>query len=182
MSQLFKLVTPPRNPFETGTPKAWEKIEIRLGSALPADYRTFIDCYGTGSFDDIISVYNPFTQNESLNLFYALDTLHQASRQTRLRSDPIWSVVHPFELFPAPEGLLPWGFTTNIGNFFFWQVKGKPETWEIILYNLRNGEYEVWKYSLTEFLYQIFTREIKSVLLPEDYPPLDKVVTFIPVG
>ena len=56
MSQLFKLVTPPRNPFETGTPKAWEKIEIRLGSALPADYRTFIDCYGTGSFDDIISV------------------------------------------------------------------------------------------------------------------------------
>ncbi len=179
MYPLFDLVAPPREPLETGNPKTWEQAEARLGSALPSDYKAFIDRYGSGSFDDFILVYNLFACNEYHNLFYALDTLHQSSRQTRLKGDPAWSVVHPFDLFPAPEGLLPWGCTTHMEDIFFWQVKGKPETWETIFYHLRTGEYEVWKHPLTVFLYQLFTRKIESVLLAEDYPPFGGTVTFI---
>lgn len=189
LDQLIHLAPPPPNPQETGTPKNWGKIEKRLGIQLPPDYKSFIDCYGTGSFDDFIMVYNPFAQNEYLNPFYVLDTLHQADRQAQLMGDPAWTAVHPFELYPAPEGLLPWGGTTpavslggttNLGEFFFWQIKGPPESWETIFYNLRSGEYEVWKHSLTEFLYRLFTRQIESVLLPEDYPTSDAPVEFIP--
>ena len=188
--RLTRIIPSPFAPQETGTPKSWEKIEQRLGIQLPPDYKAFIDSFGTGSFDDFIIVYNPLAQNEYLNLFYALDTLHQADRQAQLMGDPAWTAVHPFELYPATEGLLPWGCTTpavslggttNLGDFFFWQVKGAPQTWETVFYNLRNGEYEVWKLPLTEFLYQLFTRQIESVLLPEDYPARDAPVEFIPI-
>jgi len=180
IDQLIYQVTPPRQPFEIGTPKAWEKIENRLGIAFPKDYKVFIDCYGTGSFDDFITVYTPFAVNENLNLFYILDVLHQADRKTTMKGDSDWTVVHPFKLYPAPEGLLPWGCTANFGDFFFWRMRGAPQTWETIFYNLRSGEYEVWKYPLTEFLYRVFTRQIESVLLPEDYPPQDGGITFVP--
>jgi hypothetical protein len=177
---INQIVLPPIKPCEIGTPKNWEKIEKRLGLQFPPDYKPFVDCYGTGSFDDFIIVYNPFAKNEYLNLFYALDTLHQADRQTQLTCDPGWTAVKPFGLYPATDGLLPWGCTTNLGDSFFWQIKGPPETWETIFYNLRSGEYEVWKHSMSEFLSLLFTRQIESVLLPEDYPPPDGKITFIP--
>lgn len=177
--QLARIVPPPRNPQETGTPKTWEKTEKRLGLQLPPDYKTLIDSYGSGSIDDFIMVYNPFAQNEYLNLFFALDALHQADRQTQLLADPVWTAVQPFELYPAPEGLLPWGGTTNLEDTFFWQIKGPPETWETVFYNLRSGEYEVWKFPLTEFLYRLFTQQVELVLLPDDYPPVDRAITFI---
>ena len=177
---LTRFILPPSEPHETKTPKAWEKIEQRLGILLPPDYKAFIDCYGTGSFDDFIIVYNPFAENEYLNLFFALDTLHQADQQTQLPGESAWTAVHPFELYPEPEGLLPWGCTTNLGDMFFWQIEGPPETWETVFYNLRNGEYEVWKYPLTEFLYRLLTRQIESVLLPEDFPQSDQQIAFVP--
>ncbi len=164
----------------SGTPKSWEKIGIRLGLQLPPDYITLIDRYGTGSFDEFIFVYNPFAENEYLNLFYALDTLHQANEKTQLMGNPDWTAVHPFKLYPDTEGLLPWGCTTHLGETFFWHIKGAPETWETIFYNLRSGEYEVWKFSLTEFLYRLFTRQIESVLLPENFPPPQIPLPFIP--
>jgi hypothetical protein len=178
--RITQIVATPADPRETGTPKNWEEIEKRLGLQLPQDYKIFVDAYGTGSFGNFIIVYNPFAENEYLNLFYALDTLHQADQKTRLLGDPAWTAVHPFELYPAPEGLLPWGCTTNLGDTFFWQIKGHPATWETIFYNLRSGEYEVWKYPISEFLYRIFTHQIASVLLPGDYP--SSAITFYPAG
>ena len=180
MDQLLNLITPPQNPDETGTPKSWEQIEARLGLQLPPDYKALIDHYGTGSFDEFIFVYSPFTQIEYLNLFYALDTLHQAGQQTQLMGDPFWTAVHPFAYYPATEGLLPWGCTSNLGDAFFWQIKGAPATWETVFYNLRSGEYEVWKYTLSEFLYRLFTHQIESVLLPQDFPSADNPISFIP--
>lgn len=182
MDALKQLMLPPAHPQETGTPKAWTKLETRLGIPLPPDYKTLIDVFGTGSFADFITVYNPFTQIESFNLLYALDTLHQANRKTRMIGDPAWSALRPFGLYPAPAGLLPWGCTANLGEGFFWQIQGPPQTWETIFYNLRTGEYEVWKYPLTEFLYRLFTRQIRSVLLPEEFPPQDTAITFLPAS
>jgi hypothetical protein len=177
---ITQIIAPPAEPCETGTQKNWEKIEKRLGLKFPQDYKALINTYGTGSFNDFIIVYNPFAQNEYLNLLYVLDTLHQADQQTQLLADSVWTAVDPFELYPAPKGLLPWGGTTNLGETFFWQIKGPPENWETIFYNLRSGEYEVWKHSVTEFLYRLFTRDIESVLLPADLLPSDGTNSFIP--
>lgn len=181
MDRLVSFIVPPEEPKETGSPKAWEKTEARLGLKLPSDYKTFIDRYGTGSFDDFLMVYNPFAADEYRNLFYALDTLHQADRRTKKVQNVAWRVVDPFDIYPAPEGLLPWGCAGSVDETFFWRIKGDPDSWETIFYNLRSGEYEVWKYPLAGFLLRLLARQIESVLLPGGYPPPERPVRFIPV-
>jgi hypothetical protein len=182
MDPLFNLIAPPSKPFETGTPKTWQEAEAFLGVPLPADYKALIDHYGTGSFGDLITVYSPFTEIEYLNLFYALDTLQQADRQTQKLGDSSWTAVRPFAYYPALKGLLPWGCTSNLSQLFFWQVKGAPAKWETVFYNLRNGEYEVWKYPLSGLLYRLFTRQVQSVLLPEDFPGSQEPVCFTSIS
>jgi hypothetical protein len=180
LPQLILIAPPPQKPIETGSPKAWETVQERLGIPLPDDYKVFIDRYGTGSFNGFIIPYNPFAVNEYFNLFQALDAHHLASRQTQLMADTTWSAVSPFELYPAPDGLLPWGTTTNFGDTFFWQISGPPETWVTIFYNLRTGEYEVWKMTFTSFLTKLLFGEIESVLIHEDLLPKGQQIAFQP--
>jgi hypothetical protein len=180
LAQLIQIVSPPAPPVETGSPKQWNLIQKRLGTPLPTDYKKYIDCYGTGTFNEFILPYNPFAKDDLLNLFQALDTHHQASRRTQIEGDVSWSVVHPYQLFPAPDGLLPWGTTANFEKAFFWQVSGPPETWVTVFYNLRDGEYEVWKLTVTNFLTKLLLMEIESVLLSEDFSSQLKLIRFVP--
>jgi hypothetical protein len=179
-SLLTQIAPPPKHPAEPGSQKRWEKAQQRLGVALPGDYKTFINRYGTGSFNDLILPYNPFTVNESMNLFQVLDTHHQANRRIQKLVGCEWSVVHPYRLFPEPRGLLPWGATSSIEHVFFWHVQGIPESWTTILYDLRNGEYEVWKLSMICFLQKLFSREIESVLLPKNVSSRNRGFRFRP--
>jgi len=177
-SQLVQFVPPPQAPIETGSPKLWEKAQERLGIAFPKDYKDFIDSYGTGTFNNFIIPYNPFAANEYMNLYQVLDAHHHASRKTQRMADSAWSVVTPFQLYPADAGLLPWGTTTSFELSFFWQITDRPDTWVTILYDLRLGEYEVWKMCFTAFLLKLFKAEIESVLLPRDTWLGSQEVTF----
>lgn len=178
LRELLSISPPPRTPKETGTPKAWEKIGQRLGVTLPQDYKDLIDHYGTGTFSDSIIILNPFAENESLNLFHTLETHHRATQMAQLVVDPAWTAIQPFELYPAPQGLLPWGATVNYEKIFFWQVDGAPEKWVTVFYNLRNGEYEVWKMPCTNLLARLFSGALQSVLLPEYSPSKSKTYSF----
>ena len=176
LSRLIQITPPPKAPLEIGSQKQWKSIQEHLGIPLPDDYKNLINCYGTGAFTNFILLYTPFAAQEDANIFQVLDTHHQAKDHTKSGKETLWSVVAPFELYPEPGGLLPWGTTPDFDISFFWQVSGPPETWVTIVYNLRMGEYEVWKMSCTSFLIKLFLRKIKSVLLPDHFPPeLDQV-------
>lgn len=180
LAQLIYLIPAPDNPMETGTQKKWAKVQERLGLVLPADYKAFIDSYGTGNFSNGISPYSPFASDESRNLFQALDLHHQASRQVQKKAKEDWSIVHPYKLYPAPGGLLPWGTMLSFEIGFFWLIDGKPASWKTILYNLRRGEYEVWKFCFTHFLYQLISGEIKTLLLPAEISLERSEIRFCP--
>lgn len=180
LNRLRAIAPPPAVPKETGTPKTWDKVEQRLGIPLPAEYKAFIDHYGTGGFDGFIDLYNPFAANDYYNLFQALDAHHQASRRTQFLADSGWTAVRPFELYPAPNGLVPWGTTPDFGLALFWQTGNPPQTWPTVFYNLRNGEYEVWKLPCTGFLAEILSGKARSVLLPDDFPPKKPGIVFCP--
>jgi len=59
LSELLRIVIPPQHPIETGTGKTWKNIQNRLGLPLPDDYKAFVDCYGTGIFNNFLIPYNP---------------------------------------------------------------------------------------------------------------------------
>jgi hypothetical protein len=178
LRDLLLISPPPKAPKEIGTPKAWEKIGQRLGVVLPQDYKDLIDHYGTGTFGDSIIILNPFAENESLNLFHTLETHHRATQMAQLVVDPAWTAIHPFELYPAHLGLLPWGTIMDYERIFFWQVNGAPDKWVTVFYNLRNGEYEVWKMPCTDLLVRLLSGALQSVLLPEYSPSNSKTVIF----
>jgi len=93
---------------------------------------------------------------------------HEAERVKRLnfRDDPT-SIVHPFELFPVGNGLLPCGTTTNFGDYLFWQTAGNPDDWKMVLYNLRDGEYEMFATNFTGFIFDVMSGGIVTNILPD---------------
>jgi len=181
ISRLVQISPPPQNPVETGSIKAWEGIEERLGVALPEDYKEFIALYGSGKFGNSIIPFNPFSANEYLNLFQTLDIHHLSNRYTQGLTSSPWSAVSPFDLFPAQDGLLPWGTMENYKEGFFWQVCGPPDHWPTVFYDLKNGEYEVWKFQFSEFLVKLFLGEIQSVLFPDLQASCNKQIQFLSV-
>ena len=104
---------------------------------LPDDYKLFTNVYGSGRFNDLFYLFNPFdSDGESGNL------VNQAFRRdcfglSVLDSyDEIKSIdptLCPFLTFPAPGGLLPLGGDLN-GGYAFWLTEGMPEEWPLILY------------------------------------------------
>jgi len=180
ISRLVQISPPPQNPVETGSIKAWERIEERLGVALPEDYKEFIDLYGSGKFENSIVPFNPFAASEYLNLLQSLDIHHQSNRFAQGLTSSPWSAVSPFDLYPALDGLLPWGTMGNFKEGFFWQVCGPPDQWPTIYYDLKNGEYEVWKFQFSEFLVKLFLGEIQSVLMPAAQTYHDRQIQFLP--
>ena len=60
LATINSLVPPPESPVEVGTKAGWKEVEMKLGLKLPADYRKFIDTYGSGLFADFYIIYNPF--------------------------------------------------------------------------------------------------------------------------
>lgn len=180
LSHLIRIIPPPDEPNETGSLKGWNRVQEHLGQVLPMDYKDFIDCYGSGHFSNGIQPFNPFTRNETRNLFQALDTHYQASCQVEKMAKTKWSIVDPFRLYPAPGGLLPWGTMPDYVVTFFWHMEGDPDSWATIVYNLLQGEYEVWKFTFVHFLYKLVSGEHPSLLLPAITTLKNGQVQFIP--
>lgn len=178
IAELTTLVRPPVEPSDTGTQEQWAQIEDELGVALPPDYKAYIATYGSGSFNDFIVYFNPFSPSPHDNLLDQFRQHHQAEREKRLWfPDRSESIVHPFQLFPEAKGLLPFGRTTNFGDTFFWQIHEQPDAWPVVHYNLRDGEYELFQTTCTAFLVGVFSKTCISRLFPTDFPG-DDVVTF----
>lgn len=54
LAQLFGL-PPVREP----SPDDWAKVEDYVGSALPGDFKAFLDAYGTGAICGELMVFHP---------------------------------------------------------------------------------------------------------------------------
>jgi hypothetical protein len=177
---LSKTVAPPTNPRETGTEDGWASVESQLGTALPDDYKEYVRVFGSGTFDDFIVPLNPFSVNKHLNLLSGVEGQREAERVMRLNwPKEAKSIVYPFDVYPAKDGLLVWGTTTNAGVFLYWYTQGFPNNWPVVVCNLRDGEHETIGVNMTGFLAAILSGSIGTRLFPEDFPGADKP-QFIP--
>jgi len=179
LSRLTSLVPPPENPLDIGSTRNWERVQERLGVNLPTDYKALIDCYGTGRFSIGILLISPLSKSDDHNLFHVLEVHHHANSHVQKMLGKPWSVLDPFHLYPAPDGLLPWGTTEDFTINLFWHLEGKPESWSTVIYHLGTGEYEVWKLDVVHFLLKWLTREINSMILSNKKINDDHPVRFI---
>lgn len=163
-------VLPPPDGVLPVTASRWDAVERQVGTALPPDYKAFIDRYGLGRIAEFLSVFTPFSDNPHANL------LEQAKGQLSARRELSLILDEPltFDLYPVSGGLLPFGGTDN-GDVLFWLTQGKPEQWCVVVGDSRTLEHETHPTSVTIFLVDYLTGRLSSSIVP---PMRPEVATF----
>ncbi|GGC88842.1 SMI1/KNR4 family protein [Chelatococcus reniformis] len=168
----IETVMPPPTAAIEAAPADWLRVETELGTALPSDYKAYIEAYGSGRIADFIWIFNPFTKRENINL------LTQVPRQINvLRELADGGAPQPFPLFPAPAGLLPVGMTDN-GDVILWLTVGSPDEWTVVINDSRSPEYAAHRRDLTGFLAGVLTGQEPCPIFPDSFP--HSAVAFAP--
>jgi hypothetical protein len=173
IQRLRTVLKVPTHPLAVGNANRWQSFEEELGGILPADYKEFISCYGSGCIDGFLWIYNPFATNKNLNLLsQAKAVLHSFEI---LRDE--FGEELPFPLFPAPNGVLPCGSTDN-GDHLLWRfVDGRLQS-PLMVMESRGPERQEYDLSMTDFLADVLTRRILVKVFPPEFPSM--TATFVP--
>jgi len=158
IDDLIRIMPPPSVPQDPIG--SWSKAERLIGIALPNDFKDFVQYYGTGQIGDFISILNPFSRHNTLNLVVQAPLQVEVLRELSEEGETL-----PYPLFPNPNGLLPAGLTDN-GDVIYWITAQHPDDWEIAINEARSPTYESYRCGLVEFLYQLTLGRIHSSILP----------------
>jgi hypothetical protein len=164
--RLEAIVPPPHIPREVPTAAEWAEYENKLGSALPSDYRAFLNRYGTGGFDAFIWIFSPKAKDKYFNLFGQGLAMLAGVKELR---DQFGGDAVPYRLFPELGGLLPFGYTAN-GDLLFWKTIGSPDRWTIVVNGTRSPDFEEFRTNLVDFLAGILSKSLSCWLFPDDFP------------
>lgn len=164
VSDIVSLMTPPQMPNEAPMNGEWPESEAKLGTSLPTDYKEFINLFGTGKIDNFLWIFNPFSQNENLNLEAQLHT-----QLTALSELQTYGEILPYRLFPEQDGIFPFASTEN-GDILFWQTKGMPDEWTVVVNEARSPEWEMFAMTMSEFLLKTLKRQIHPKAFPSAFP------------
>jgi hypothetical protein len=135
------------------TPRDWARIERKLGTALPKDYKQFSSRRGWDYIGKFLSIGNvEFAEEGHLGA---------------LRNAVAEGLKKPFRLFPEPGGALPWGWTDN-ADVLWWLTIGPPDKWPTLIKNGRGGVYERRKMGMAELLVNLLTEKIRSRAFSRD--------------
>lgn len=158
IAAVTKLVPPPARPSEVGSIEQWRAVEEQLGLVLPSDYREFIFNYGSGLFANFFRIYNPFAKNKWTALYPSVVRVCGWQRELR----QTWPKDVPYEIYPTPSGILPWGNDEN-GNNYFWIAKGSPDAWTVLSDEVRGEGFREYGYTITEYLTKVLLKECDAL-------------------
>ena len=141
-----------------------------MGTPLPDDYKEFIGRYGTGKIDDFLWVLSPATANPSLNLVVRGEEIRRAFREYRMAIAAVGKEP-PFDVFPEPGGLLPWGCTEN-GDVCYWRTGHMdPNEWHVVLNDGRGSMWEKFAGTMTQFLAATLSRRhVSGIITDKEFP------------
>jgi hypothetical protein len=162
LERLRAVAPPPARPVEAGEPRRWPEVEAAIGTALPGDFKAFTELYGSGKFDDLLYLLNPFAADPDGNLVRQRDPMLAAYAETRAK----FPRRLPLPPWPEPGGLLPLGRSDN-GNELYWLTEGKPDSWGVVTFAARSTRHERHPHPVTEFLARLLSAELDSKVLPE---------------
>ncbi|MFF2774415.1 SMI1/KNR4 family protein [Streptomyces sp. NPDC058052] len=128
----------------------WADVEARLGTSLPVDYRQLAEVFGEGAFDDHLRLYVPGAGPRGSDL---VRHAHWLGEWAGARGE-LWQ---PYEVYPAPGGLLQWGDTEQ-ADTFYWLTEGNdPDRWPILATEDDFASWQRFDVTLTEFLHRVLT-------------------------
>jgi hypothetical protein len=156
---LTRVVPPPGRPWETFA-GPWGPVEAEIGTPLPQEYKDFVRLYGSGYFMEFLGVYVPRARNPNCRLETKVRVIGDGFADYLTDCEEL-----PLPLWPAPDGLVPFGQTDN-GHYLLWVPRGPPDDWRVAVWHPRDGDYEEQNCGLTDFLAGLATGEV----VPESFP------------
>jgi hypothetical protein len=178
LEELVKLVPPPAEP--RNAQGDWDQIQQNLGLVLPADYKEYVELYGSGVLCSFFSIHSPF----ALERQYGVSTRQAWSARAEIFRD--WGEeTHqevPFPIYPEPTGLLPWGTYGDV-DVLGWRTGVVPDRWFIVYLDHWDGFFELREMGFLRFLVAAIKGEVplpdnvfgKDILLaePRRFRPYD---------
>lgn len=163
LDTLLSVLPSPLVPRDPGRPTDWLAVEQALGTALPRDYKSFVNTFGSGEIGSFLEVFNPFATNHHVHLLTQVDRIVDA-----LSYDDLL----PYPVHPEPGGTLPWGITRN-GDLLCWLTEGDPDRWPVAIVNVRDTMYERYDDDMTTFVTKFVTGELVTEVFPNNVPKRD---------
>jgi len=153
VERLTRVLAPPAG---AAAPTPWADAVPVLGSALPADYRDFVDRYGGGDIDGELAVLHPY-RGETVPgappgfAGFAAFAADVGRDLAALQAEGLPGPSYP--LFPSPGGLLVWGVTLNADRLF-WDTAGTdPDGWPVVVWFRHRAEpWAAFEGPMTRFL------------------------------
>jgi hypothetical protein len=104
----------------------------------------------------LIRIHSPFTTGSLYSFFDQIDHIRTTRLWYQTTFGKNWC---PYPLFPEYDGLLPWANTTA-GDHIFWDLSDHTHPWPIVVAESGEPTFEVFPYTMTDFLYHVITGAI----------------------
>ena len=116
----------------------WAAVERELGTRLPADYKELLTRFPSGAFRSSVEVDNP---GQSADELANVKRHNEELLEIFADQDTGYLTGTSYVLFPASEGLYPWGRTDAGGTFWWITDSADPDSWRVA-YNDRDDWHE----------------------------------------
>jgi hypothetical protein len=141
-------------PARESSPEDWAEVEAYVGSALPRDFKAFLDVYGTGVICGELVVFHP---RGSSPLVTRMREIHESFGRSWRREPG----RYPFRFHPEPGGLISWGYDYSGDEHFFWPCAPEPDRWKVVT-NINGADPEVFDGPFTDFVLS-FVKRLRDV-------------------
>ncbi|MEU9107169.1 hypothetical protein AB0D54_23020 [Streptomyces xanthophaeus] len=108
----------------------WTEVEQHVGSALPSDFKAFLNTYGTGVISGELAVFHPRGTSPLLERMRKTHGVFAERRDRALGRGDIEHIPYPFH--PEPGGLISWGYDYSGDEHFFLPCDPDPDRWKIV--------------------------------------------------
>ena len=169
LAELVALVPPPDRP---PVPVDWAGVERRLGTALPRDYRAYVDTYGPGCLGDLFWVLHPAGTPDRLDL---------AAQWAAAREPAALLTPPPHPLGVLPGGLLPCAVDEDAGILYWHAADADPDGWTVVYRDEDGDSWLPYRLALVPFLVAVLSGDLPD-LGYADAGYLDAAPRFDPLG
>ncbi|MFJ3777175.1 hypothetical protein ACIPX0_36305 [Streptomyces sp. NPDC090075] len=152
LDELVQLFGPP--PARELSPEDWTEVEEYVGSALPGDFKKFLDAYGAGVICEELVVFHPRGSSPLIDRMRRIS--ESFGKSWRRDQDE-----YPFRFHPEPGGLISWGYDYSGDEHFFWPCDRDPDRWKVVT-NINGSNPQVFDGSFTGFVLS-FVQQLRDV-------------------
>ncbi|MCC9604766.1 SMI1/KNR4 family protein [Blastopirellula sp. JC732] len=160
LDEILTLVPPPAETVDTLGD--WSIAEKEFGLTFPADYKQFIETYGSGEFQRGLIISNLLTQE-------GRDRVREdLARYEELKE----ACEHEYILYPECPGLFPWGSDSN-GHLYCWWTEGEPDEWGIVqlFHGYEDDPLEIVPGPITSFFVRFMSNAYSNMLGGIEFEP-----------